>query len=314
MTIDPFDETIHDEVTAPLGSEAQKAEDAIMLIIIAGNEVDFGKHFTLEKERILLGRDSGNDIAIHDGKISKAHCVLSVIKGGRGVEQIGIRDLGTTNGTFVNGEPVVQATLKAGDKIQIGDTVLQVSYNDEIEQEYHAKLFHFAARDALTGLYNKRYVLNELENHGRIARRYGRVFSIILIDLDDFKQINDRFGHLSGDEYLKGFAGLFFRSLREQDIAGRIGGEEFLAILPETAVDGAFQLAERIRKHVEEFALGHQGGGIRTTISAGVCQFGDNIASIQELLEGADQALYEAKKSGKNKVMQAPRPAATSHE
>jgi len=276
-----------------------------MLLIIAGNEVDLGKHFVLEKEEVSLGRETGNDIVIHDGKMSKAHCVISIMKGSRGVERIDIRDLGTTNGTAVNGEPVARATLKAGDKIQVGDTILRLSYSDEIEKEYHAKLFDFAARDALTGLYNKRYILNDLENHSRIARRNGRVFSIILIDIDDFKRINDRHGHLAGDEYLKHIAQLFCRSLREQDIAGRVGGEEFLVILPETASEGAFQLAVRMRKNVEEFGLSFQGSEIRTTISAGVCQFESGVRDVQEFLGLADQALYKAKKAEKNKVVQA---------
>jgi two-component system cell cycle response regulator len=305
MMTDSFDETICDRIIpAPAGGR-QKAEHSIMLIIIAGKEVDFGRHFVLEKAEISLGRESNNDIVLHDEKISKIHCVISILKNGRGIERIDIRDQGTTNGTYINGEAAIRATLMAGDKIQIGDTVLQLSYNDEIEKEYHAKLFDFAARDALTGLYNKRYILNELENHSRIARRNGRIFSIIMVDIDDFKQINDRYGHMSGDEYLKQIAGLFRRSLREQDIAGRIGGEEFLIILPETVIEGAFQLAVRIRKNVEEFVMRQRDFNIRTTISAGVCQFENPIRDVQEFLDLADQALYEAKKAEKNKVMQA---------
>ena len=303
---DSFDETICDRVVPPSPGDRGNEERSIMLLIIAGNEVDLGKHFVLEKDEVSLGREAGNDIVIHDGKMSKVHCVITIMRGSRGVERIDIRDPGTTNGTFVNGEPVVRATLMAGDKIQVGDTILRLSYSDEIEKEYHAKLFDFAARDALTGLYNKRYILNDLENHSRIARRNGRVFSIILIDIDDFKRINDRFGHLAGDEYLKQIAQLFCRSLREQDIAGRVGGEEFLVILPETAVEGAFQLAGRMRKNVEEFGLSFQGAEIRTTVSAGVCQFESGIRDVQEFLGLADQALYEAKKAEKNKVVQAP--------
>ena len=302
---DSFDETICDRVVAPPAAGRAGEERSIMLLIIAGNEVDLGKHFVLEKEEVAIGREPGNDIVVHDGKMSKVHCVISIRKGSRGVERIDIRDQGTTNGTFVNGEPVGSATLMAGDKIQVGDTIMRLSYSDEIEQEYHARLFDFAARDALTGLYNKRYILNDLENHSRIARRNGRVFSIILIDIDDFKRINDRHGHLAGDEYLKQIARLFCRSLRDQDIAGRVGGEEFLIILPETAIEGAFQLAVRMRKNVEEFALPFQGSEIRTTISAGVCQFENAIRDAQEFLGLADQALYEAKKAEKNKVVQA---------
>ncbi len=300
---DIYEETICDRKLAPPVDGSLKAEQSIILTVIAGSENDFGKHFIVERKRTAIGREKANDISLSDGKVSKTHCEISVMRSSRGIEQISILDLDSTNGTYVNGEPVVQVPLKAGDKIQAGDTILQLSYSDEIERQYHAKLFDFAARDSLTGLYNKRFIVNELENYCRIARRSGRAFSIILIDIDDFKQINDRFGHLSGDEYLRRFAELIGNSQRDQDIAGRIGGEEFLIILPETAIDGALQLAVRIRKNVEEFVLHHQNSEIRTTISAGVCQYENKIRDIKEFLDIADQALYEAKKAEKNKVM-----------
>ncbi len=302
---DPYDETIADrKVVLPIVGKPQ-SEQAIVLTVIAGSEGDFGKHFVLERKRSAIGREKANDIALSDGMVSKAHCEIAVIRGPRGVEQISLLDLDSTNGTYVNGEAVVQTTLKAGDKIQVGATILQLSYSDEIEREYHAKLFEFAARDALTGLYNKRFIFNELENYCRIARRSERAFSIIMVDIDDFKQINDRHGHLAGDEYLKQVSELFVRSLREQDIAGRVGGEEFLLILPETAIDGALQLAVRIRLGVEEFIMPYQNQSIHTTISAGVCQYEKGVKDVKELLDLADQGLYEAKKAEKNRVMRA---------
>jgi diguanylate cyclase (GGDEF)-like protein len=303
--IDPLEKTICDRKLVPPESAEPQVEQSILLTVIAGSEIDFGKHFVLEKKRSVLGREKVNDIALNDGKVSKVHCEISVIRSGKGVDQIYLLDLDSTNGTFINGDAVVQAPLRGGDKVQVGDTILQLSFSDEIEREYHAKLFDFAARDALTGMYNKRFIINELENYCRIARRSSRAFSIIMIDIDDFKNINDRYGHLSGDEYLKRFAGLIHASLRDQDIAGRVGGEEFLIILPETAIDGALQLAVRIRKRVEEFVMEHQGYKIRTTISAGVCQYECKLKDTGEFLELADQALYEAKRSEKNKVMRA---------
>jgi diguanylate cyclase (GGDEF)-like protein len=303
--IDQWDKTVHDRRFDLPANEAQKIEHSIILTIIGGNEIDFGKHFLLEKNKILLGRDDTNDIAIHDEKISKVHSEISIIKSSQGIERIFIKDLASTNGTYVNNELIDQSTLNAGDKIQIGDTVLSLSYNDELEKEYHAKLFNYAVRDTHTGLYNKRFIVNELENISRIARRSGRAFSIIIIDIDDFKQINDLHGHLAGDEYLKRISELFTQSLREQDIAGRIGGEEFLIILPETNIDGAFKLAVRIRKNVENFVLNYLNFKIKTTISAGVCQYEKTIKDVNELLDIADQALYETKRSGKNNVMQA---------
>jgi diguanylate cyclase (GGDEF)-like protein len=302
---DPYDKTIFDRQLIPAAEGAVRGDKSIVLTVIAGSDVDFGKHFVLERKRTAIGREKINDIALSDGKVSKAHCEISVIRSGRGIEQISLLDLDSTNGTYVNGEPVVQATLKSGDKIQAGGTILQLSYSDEIEKEYHAKLFDFAARDALTGLYNKRFIVNELENYCRIARRSNRAFSVILLDIDDFKRINDGHGHLAGDEYLKRLAALIRDTLRDQDIAGRIGGEEFLIVLPETAVEGALQLAVRIRKAVEGFAMERQAQAVRTTISAGVCQYERGMRDVKELLDLADRAMYEAKKAEKNKVMRA---------
>lgn len=304
--IDNWDKTICDRKMPGQENNSQEVERTIILTIIDGSEIDFGKHFLLEKAKTSIGREPKNEIALSDEKISKVHCEISVSKNDQGNEIFFIRDLDSTNGTYVNGEWAAQASLNAGDKIQIGDTVLRLSYNDEVEKEYHSKIFNFAVRDMATGLYNKRYIINELENYMRIARRSGRAFSIILIDIDDFKHINDRYGHLSGDKYLIQMANLVMNSLREQDIAGRIGGEEFLAILPETDGNGAFQLAVRIKNVVENFTLSHLQFKIRTTISAGVCQYENCVHDVKDLIDMADRALYAAKKSGKNNVLQAP--------
>ncbi len=308
---DPLDETICDRAV-PAGPGEDGDGRAILLVVIAGAEVDFGRHFVVDKETATIGRGGGNDLVLHDGKVSKDHCILSVVRGRRGVERIDVRDLGTTNGTSVNGEPVDQATLKAGDKVQVGDTVLQLRYGDEIEREYHARLFDLAVRDGLTGLYNKRYVLNELENLLRIARRGRRALSVILLDSDDFKRLNDRFGHLAGDEYLQSLAGLIRGALREQDLAGRVGGEEFLVVLPETGLDGALQLAERLRRGAEEFVPPRGGTEARVTLSAGVCPFNEGVRDLTHFLELADRALYRAKQEGKNRVVAAEDPGTSS--
>ncbi|HLP62452.1 MAG TPA: GGDEF domain-containing protein [Candidatus Deferrimicrobium sp.] len=276
----------------------------IAFTVIQGSEVDFGKHFNFSTSPILIGREKSNDISLDDEKVSKVHCEVSFIVN-RDLEQLIIKDLQSTNGTFVNREIIHQAVLKSGDKIGIGDTVIRFSYNDDIEEQYHSKLFTFAATDALTGLYNRRYTINELDNQSKIARRNNRIFSVVIIDIDDFKHINDTYGHLAGDDYLKKFAYVITRTLREQDICGRIGGEEFLVILPETTLDGAVSLANRIREQIEKTGLIIPERTIKTTISAGVSQFGRHAIDSRELLKIADLSLQKAKSSGKNTVVSA---------
>jgi two-component system, cell cycle response regulator len=312
IRVDTDEMTVIDKQKSALARKKPKPCFNILLTVIQGHEIDFGKTYHFSQESIRIGRTpKTTTIAVNDPKVSKIHCEISAVKT-NDLEQIVIKDLGSTNGTYVNGESVQQRILIPGDKISLGETVFRFSYNDEIEEEYHSKLFTFAATDALTGLYNRRYVINELENQLKIARRNKRVFSIVIMDIDDFKQINDSYGHSAGDEFLKKLAFIMNHSLREQDIPGRVGGEEFLIILPETAMEGAFQLANRIRERVAESELIYKNFSIKTTISAGISQYKADIDS-QTLYQLADQALYKAKQSGKNKIIEAissPPPAA----
>lgn len=276
-------------------------EFCIHLTVIMGKELDFGKNFSFSKDLISIGRDQKNDVPVHDEMVSKFHCEVYVARNHQ-LEQVVIKDLDSTNGTYVNGSMVKQMILKPGDKLEIGETVLRVGYNDEVEREYHSKLFDFAARDTLTGLYNKRFVLSELESHFKIARRNKRIFSIIIFDIDNFKEINDSYGHLAGDAFLKNVGKIMNDTLREQDISGRVGGEEFLIIIPETGLDGAMDLAERFRKKIETSKIVFQDQKIHATISAGVSQFQLGDKDWVLLIKEADDALYRAKRKGKNKV------------
>jgi diguanylate cyclase (GGDEF)-like protein len=306
--LDTDEMTVIDRRKAALAKKKQKTKLNIILTVIQGSETDFGKTYSFTQDCVRIGRDQKNEaaevnVAVNDLKVSKGHCEISAIKTDD-LEQIVIKDLGSTNGTYVNGEMIRQRILTSGDKISIGETILRFSYNDEIEEEYHSRLFTFAATDSLTGLYNRRYILNELENQHKIAKRNERTFSLVIIDIDDFKQVNDTFGHPAGDEFLKKFAFVLNHSLREQDIPGRVGGEEFLVILPETSIDGAFRLANRIRERIQKTELIYEGGTINTTISAGVSQYEFN-TDPHTLFQLADHALYKAKQSGKNMVVKA---------
>ncbi len=156
-----------------------------------------------------------------------------------------------------------------------------------------------AVTDGLTGLYNHRYSYERIEEEISKALRYGRPLSLIMLDVDNFKRINDRFGHRTGDEVLKGIAAAIASKLRGADIVGRYGGEEFVAILPETPAAASRVVAEKIRQAVEETAFGD--GRVRVTVSVGVAELapGETAGS---LVGRADELLYKAKKAGKNRV------------
>ena len=156
--------------------------------------------------------------------------------------------------------------------------------------------------DGLTGLANRRLCTAALDKELARAERFGEPLALVLADLDDFKSINDRFGHPTGDEVLRAFADLLQGSVREIDLAGRWGGEEFVMLLPETDLEGGRKLADRIRQTLAEHEFtGRDAATFRVTASLGVAAFPD-APSEDQLVAAADAALYDAKRSGKNRV------------
>lgn len=164
-----------------------------------------------------------------------------------------------------------------------------------------ARLFNLAVEDGLTKLFVVRHFKEILEQEMAKAKRYNRPLSIILSDIDHFKRVNDTYGHLAGDFILREAANIFKSTCRETDIAGRYGGEEFIILLPETNRDGAVEFAEHLRKLVEGLTLEYNNIKFNITISFGVAEFKDD-TSVADLIKRADEALYVAKETGRNKV------------
>ena len=160
-------------------------------------------------------------------------------------------------------------------------------------------LQELASTDPLTGLLNRRAVGMYINTEVRRSQRYKRPFSVILFDIDHFKQVNDRLGHGAGDQVLAGLSRLCQANLRSTDLAARWGGEEFLVVLPETALSDALILAERLRASVEEGKFPTESGPVHITISLGLAQLSE-AESWESLCERADQGLYAAKRNGRN--------------
>ncbi len=166
----------------------------------------------------------------------------------------------------------------------------------------NARLEVIAHTDSLTHVLNRRALMSRLSAEVDRARRYDSPLSLLLIDLDHFKQVNDTHGHLIGDEVLRDAASLLQRTIRSVDVVARYGGEEFVVVLPETPQSGAIRFAERIRALIEQQVLGSS--GIRCTASIGVAVFpGEGVETVDDLLLRADAALYRAKAEGRNRVM-----------
>lgn len=174
----------------------------------------------------------------------------------------------------------------------------------ELEKEKE-KFLKSSREDALTGLCNRRYVFDLLQNELQRFKRYGSRFSIIIFDLDHFKWVNDNYGHLSGDMVLKAFAETLRQLIRDIDTPSRIGGEEFLVLLPETGGEAAFTAAEKIRASFECISFDNLDNEFRCTCSAGIAEIGPRHFDINDLIKEADVALYKAKETGRNKVLSA---------
>jgi len=169
----------------------------------------------------------------------------------------------------------------------------------------HEELERLSVTDRLTELYNHGYLHQRLDEEIERAMRFGHRLSVIMLDIDDFKKFNDRFGHPKGDTVLKAVSAIIRENLREIDLAARYGGEEFVVVLPETDVAGALAVAERIRVSMEEYPhiVDEQGERVRQTVSLGVATYPLHTSDGGSLIEAADQAMYRAKRAGKNRVV-----------
>jgi diguanylate cyclase (GGDEF)-like protein len=170
-----------------------------------------------------------------------------------------------------------------------------------IEISIYERTERSAITDGLTGLYNHAYFVQTLRRELQRARRHGLKLSLAIFDLDNFKKVNDRKGHLEGDRVLMKSAALLKETLREIDTAARYGGEEFVVVLPETPRTGAFVVADRIRSRIEQY-FRRRRSAAAVTISGGVASFPEDADGVEELVRRADQALYRSKAAGKNRI------------
>jgi two-component system cell cycle response regulator len=190
-----------------------------------------------------------------------------------------------------------------------GELMARVKVHLEIKalqdklREANELLLKISYTDHLTGLYNRRHLMEILDKEFMRAKRNGNSFSLVILDADHFKRINDKYGHQAGDNVLAVIASVFRKELRCYDTAARYGGEEFIALIPDSHADEAARVAERIRKAIESTTFAGDKADLRVTVSLGVAQYpAAGVDSIETLIREADKALYRAKVNGRNRV------------
>jgi diguanylate cyclase (GGDEF)-like protein len=167
---------------------------------------------------------------------------------------------------------------------------------------YEHKLIEMSRLDPMTMLLNRSHLEQCLMEDIKRSGRFGTALSVMMIDIDFFKSINDTYGHLCGDRVIRQIASLLKETVRQIDIVGRYGGEEFCCVLPETSAGNACVIAERLRETVEQAKLGFEGQALHVTISLGIAEYGEACNSLETLIKAADDALYVSKRSGRNMV------------
>ena len=276
----------------PVSTSNQKA----CLIHIYPTGPGVGSRYPFGDYPLTVGRHDECDICLDDQSVSRRHATVEPEADG-----FCVVDLQSTNGTFVNDQPVSRKLLEDGDYLRIGSWIFRYLAGGNIEADYHEEIYRLTIIDGLTGIHNKRYLLEFLERELARSARYHRPLGLILFDLDGFKGINDRLGHLGGDHTLRELAIRVREVIRKEELVARYGGDEFAVVLPETSQEEATHMAERLRLLVEQPLFSYEDEPYPVTISLGVVSVqGDAALTPGELIRLADEKLYQAKHAGRN--------------
>jgi diguanylate cyclase (GGDEF)-like protein len=266
------------------------------LVVIYGPEL--GRKVTLDEPSVIVGRELGNDLRVPLDGISREHCRLSLRDGG-----VWIEDLGSTNGTWVNGRRLpsrVDVPLVSGDRVELPGVVLKFLDGGDVEAQYHEEIYQLTIADGLTRAFNRRYLMDFLSREISRCRRHERPLALLLADVDHFKRINDALGHAAGDHVLRELVTCMAHGVRREECLARHGGDELALVMPETTLEGARIVAERIRERIAHQDFRWGGARIEVTVSLGIAALLPGIADADGLLAAADAQLYAAKAAGRN--------------
>jgi diguanylate cyclase (GGDEF)-like protein len=276
------------------------ADAEAYLVVIAHPEERFlGSRFTLSRgSSLVIGRSSTADVRFTGiDSISRHHARVTFDDG------IWVEDLGSTNGTLVGDEPITgRQEVSSGDRIQVGAVHFKLLHELDVEHAYHVAVYEMMMRDALTQLFNRRKFDEEAQREFARASRYARPLSLVIFDVDEFKDVNDTYGHMAGDSVLQRIANRARELSRAEQILGRIGGDEFAILCPEVEPEGVRIYVDRLRDEIASMEHIEGNRSFRVTCSFGIASLKPSLSRVVELFEEADAALYTSKHRGRNRV------------
>ena len=288
-----------DDKTIVAQSPAAETTSRSAPILLQYDGAAAGKRFVLTQSSISIGRRADRvDVWVDDASVSREHCRVTFLG-----TKASVTDLGSLNHTYVNDRMVLQSSeLTHGDMLRVGNVRLRFFAHGSADQLLFDKIYKMAVLDRMLDIFRKDFVVEKLEEEFRLAKAAGGGLSILMLDLDKFKSVNDTHGHDAGDLVLKDVCSAVKRLVRPTDTFGRFGGEEFIIILPRTAMDQAFRFAEVIRQTVERLKIIYNGTTIPVTLSIGCAHVTEKMADAQELIKVADIMVYNSKNGGRNRV------------
>lgn len=301
---------INENMTVSLDREfadypEQSQRPQLVLVVLDGPNLH--GRYEITKSEVTLGRDEVCEIALGDTACSRCHAkITTLMPPGADLERDApeavLTDLGSTNGTLVNGARVDSVKLKNGDRIMLGKTLLGFYVWDEKTIQAEDLLMRQATMDGVTSLYNRAFFNDVIHREYGRTRRYGRTFSVIVMNIDHFKTFNESYGERACDLVLQEVARVVVEASRKNDIACRHGEEQIVILLPETPVSGALVQANRLCDAVRGAPVRIGSGDISVTASLGVVELQPWMREAEDLLEAADKALNQAKQQGGNQV------------
>lgn len=281
------------------GDTETSENEAYLVVIAHPDEKVLGTRYSLPRGRsIVIGRSSTADVRLTGiESISRLHTKLTF------ENLVWIEDLGSTNGTLVDDVVVTsRQEVRSGDRIQVGAVHFKLLHERDVEHAYHVAVYEMMMRDGLTQLFNRRKFDEEAEREFARASRYSRPLSLVILDVDDFKSVNDTYGHMAGDSVLQQIAARVREVTRTEQIVARLGGDEFAILCPEVEIAGVSAFAERLRTEIESMEHREKDQLFHVTCSLGIAGRAAAMATFDDLYRAADRAMYSSKENGRNMV------------